>query len=82
MRRFSRKRAVKRSLLPPAGTVMRDVLCDGGYGVPRSRREELVVRIANLRMRRWSDRDDAAELEEQLAEAERELRALDRGRGG
>jgi hypothetical protein len=49
------------------------------YGRPRSQREELQQRLANLRMRaRWSDRDDATELEQQIAEVETELRAFDR----
>jgi len=48
------------------------------YGAPRSKREELLTRIANLKMKaRWSDRDEAAELEQMIAEAEAELKAYD-----
>jgi len=56
-------------------------LCDAisdRYGAPRTQREELVRRIAHLKMKaRWSDRDDAAELEQLVAEAEEELRKFD-----
>jgi hypothetical protein len=53
------------------------------YAAPRGARDELLRRIAFLRTRMWSDHDEAEDLREQLAEAERQLRALDdAGRGG
>jgi hypothetical protein len=53
-----------------------DALSDR-YGRPRSKCEELQLRIENLRARAgWCDRDEAAELEAQIAEVERELAAL------
>lgn len=55
-------------------------LCDAlpdRYGAPRSKREELQLRIANLRVRAgWSDHDEREELQQAIREAEAELAAI------
>jgi hypothetical protein len=56
-------------------------LTDGYADRPRSERAALEERIRQLKARRWSEPGDRRELDELLAEAERELRALDRGGG-
>lgn len=59
-----------------------DALSDR-YGRPRSKREELQLRIENLRARAgWCDRDEREELEQQIAEVQRELAALNRDGDG
>ena len=59
-----------------------DALSDR-YGRPRSKREELQLRIENLRARAgWCDHDERDELRQAIAEAEAELRAFDRNGDG
>jgi hypothetical protein len=47
---------------------------------PTDRREELALRIRQLRMHLWADPGDSSELEGMIEAAEAELREL--GRGG
>jgi hypothetical protein len=72
--------AVKRSLLPPAGTVMHVFLTDAYDRRPSTKRREIEQRIRELRMQMWSSPEDRRELEGMIEAAERELRALDRKR--
>jgi len=80
MRRFSRKRAVKRSLLPLAGTVTSVFLCDAASIEHERERKRLLDERNRLRTMMWSDPGDR-ELREQLERLEMELRALDGRRG-
>jgi hypothetical protein len=54
------------------------VFKDGYTDKPRTRRGELVERVRQLKAQHWADPSDT-ELLALIAEAEAELRALDRG---